>query len=116
MVLYTTAREVISPNQEAVVVFTHGDNFFVDALGNGYTGNWVVNPDNLEDVDKVIVYLRRDGANINRIFLGNYAGCRKSPEAGRQEIRFNHLQEIGMTYSNWIEFAGGQNPVAYARR
>jgi hypothetical protein len=114
MATYKTAREVINPNQSAVVVFTHGEHLSFDALGNGSTGNWVVDPENVEDVDKVIIYLRRGDEMVNRIFLGNYAGLRKADIPKRHIIRFARLQEIGTTDANWPEFANsGQNPISY---
>jgi hypothetical protein len=117
MTIYKQASEVISINQEAVVLFTHGDKFMCDSLGNGMTGNWVVDPEMLEKVDKVIIYLRRDDEDVNRIFFGNYAGTRKSDEPHRYTIRFNSLKEVGTTEANWLDFAGGgQNPVSYVSK
>jgi hypothetical protein len=111
---FKQASEVIARNQVAVVVFTHGEHFNYDSSGSGFTGKWVVDPDMLEEVDKVIIYLRREGENVNRIYLGNYAGTRPSDIPRRQVIRFSALKEIGTTESNWLDFAGGgQNPVCY---
>ena len=114
---FERAEEVIQKNQMAVAVFTRGPHFHYDALGNGFTGKWVVDPEWLEEVDKVIIYLRRDDENVNRIYLGNYAGSRRSDEPNRSEIRFSGLKEVGTTVMNWPEFAGvGQNPVCYVSR
>lgn len=110
------ARDVLSENQEAIVVFTHGRQLSFDSLGNGYTGNWVIDPEMAEEVDKVIIYLRMEDTK-NHVFLGNFAGTRLSKEAGRHVIRFTRLKEVGTTPSNWLEFAGGgQNPVSYVIR
>ncbi len=79
---YRQANEIIEKNQEAVILFTHGPHFSYDPAGNGETGKSVVDPDNVENVDKVIVYLRREDENVNRIFRGNYAGIRKSDLPG----------------------------------
>ncbi len=114
---YRLASEVIEGNQVAVVVFTHGYRFSIDSSGDGYTGIWVVKPDRIEKVDKVIVYLRREDETINRIFLGDYTGIEQSEYPRRWTIRFSGLQEIGSTYSNWHEFAGGSsNPINYVMR
>jgi hypothetical protein len=111
---YNRANEVIEKNQEAIVIFTHGEHFSYDEAGNGLTGKWVVDPDAVENVDKVIVYLRRDDETVNRIFLGNYAGVRKSDIPERYTIRFTALKEVGETESNWPDFASnGQNPITY---
>ena len=114
MTTYSTANEIIAKNKSAIVIFTHGEHFSYDAAGNGSTGNWVVDPKTVEEVDQVIIYLRRKDATTNRIFLGNYAGLRASDIPKRHIIRFSKLQEIGTTDSNWTEFASaGQNPVSY---
>jgi hypothetical protein len=113
---YKQAGEVIEKNKEAIVLFTHGDHFSCDAAGNGVTGKWVLDPEDVENVDKVIIYLRRDGETVNRIFLGNYAGVQQSDLPRRYTIRFSGLKEVGTTESNWWEFAGsGQTPVRYIR-
>jgi len=114
MTTYKTAQEVIGNDQSAVVIFTHGEHFIYDPAGNGSTGKWVVDPETVEEVDKVIIYLRRGNESINRIFLGTYAGLRSSDIPKRHIIRFSRLQEVGTTKSNWTEFASaGQNPVSY---
>jgi len=91
-----------------------GEHFVFDALGNGSTGKWVVDPENVEAIDKVIIYLRRNDEALNRIFLGNYAGLRRADLPKRYIIRFSKLQEVGTTDVNWPEFANSsQNPVSY---
>ena len=108
------AKDLVKDNDLAVVVFTKGTDFYYDAIGSGETGNWVVDPEVLENVNRVIIYLRDEKDKLNRIFLGNYAGCRKSPIANRHIIRFSKLTEVGITNSNWKDFANsGQNPVSY---
>jgi hypothetical protein len=68
----------------------------------------------VDEVDKVIIYLRRENEMANRIFLGNNEGIRKSGIPGRHIIRFSVLKEVGTTESNWLDFANsGQNPVSY---
>jgi hypothetical protein len=114
MQTYTNAKEVILKNEQVVLVFTRDDKFHYDSLGNGTTGNWKVDREELDEVEKVIIYLRRPGENINRIFLGDYAGWRNSEEQDRYIIRFTHLKEVGTTQSTWMEFAGfGQNPIGF---
>jgi hypothetical protein len=111
---YRQASEVIEKNQEAIVLFTHGEYFSYDSAGNGLTGKWVVDPDVVENVDKVIIYLRQDNETVNRVFVGNYAGVRKSDIPERYMIRFSALKEVGTTESHWPDFANsGQNPVSY---
>jgi len=114
MTKFKQASEVIQPNQSAIVVFTHGENFSYDVGGNGSTGKWVLDPENVKEIDKVIIYLRWDYENVNRIFLGNYAGLRTSNLPNRYVIRFTALKEVGTAEANWPNFASaGQNPVSY---
>ena len=74
MAIFLKASEVLEKNQVAVCVFTHGDYFSFDSSGNGVTEKWVADPEMVDEVDKVIVYLRRDHESLNRIYLGNYVG------------------------------------------
>ena len=106
--------DVISPSQCGVILFTRGDKLTYDTQGNGMTGNWKVDPQRIDKVDKVIIYLREPGSTHNRIFIANYASVLPSSEAGRSIIRFNNLKEVGITTSNWLKFAeGGQIPIRY---
>jgi hypothetical protein len=117
MVTYKLASEVITKNQVAIALFTHGDHFSCDSSGNGWTGKWAVNPEMLETIDKVIIYLRRNNETVNRVYLGTYTGTRPADVQNRHIIRFSDLQEVGTTEVNWIDFTGaGQNPVCYISR
>lgn len=108
----TKAKELLKRHEVAAVVFTRGPLFHFDATGNGETGNWVVDPEMIDEVDKIIVYLK--DSTGKKVFMGNYSGIRQSSEQGRYIIRFSKLVEVGTTESNWYEFAGGgQNPVCY---
>jgi hypothetical protein len=114
MITINRAADAIAPNETAVVVFTHGKFLSFDSAGNGTSGKWVLNPDRLEEVDKVIIYLRREGESISRIYVGKYAGSRPSDLPRRWVILFSDLQLVGSTFENWLDFAGtGQNPVSY---
>ncbi len=109
------ASDWVKKNETAVAVFTRGPHLSYDPIsGNGESGNWVVNPEKLETVDRVIIYLRRNDVPENRILLGNYSGYRSSGSPCRYVIRFAGLKEVGVTGSNWIEFSqGGPNPVRF---
>ena len=114
MTIYKQASDVISSSQSAVIIFTHGEGLSIDPAGNGETGDWVLDPDNVEEVDRVIIYLRRETETVNRIYLGRYTGIRPSELPRRYILRFASLKEVGTTDANWLAFAGaGQNPVAY---
>lgn len=114
MKTYKKASGVISKKESAVVLFTRGPHFHFDSTGNGESGKWVLNPDQLETVDRVIIYLRDDEKEINRLFLANYSGYRKSDDPRRFYVQFSKIQEVGLAGANWVDFAdSGQNPVAY---
>ena len=114
MPTYTKANEILSRNELAILVFTRDDKFHYNSLGSGTTGNWKIDREKLDEVEKVIIYLRRPDETINRIFLGNYAGWRNSEEQERYIIRFTNLKEVGTTESNWLAFADfGQTPIGF---
>jgi len=108
------ARDLLAGQEMAVVVFTHGLHFCLHSNGTGDIGNWAINPEMVECVDKVIVYLRDDQRRINKVFIGNYAGLKASPDKGRYLICFSRLREIGLTDRNWFDFADGNlNPISF---
>ena len=117
MIEFSKAKDILEKNQEAVIVFTHGKYFEYDPGGNGFTENWVVDPKVVKKVEKVIVYFREEGEIVNRVYLGNFAGLRKSEIPGRFIIRFSGLKEVGTTGSIWPDFASsGQTSVGYVAR
>lgn len=69
---FSTAKDILTTGQRAVVVFTRGEKLGFDDCGYGGTGNWKTNLTKLEQVDKVIIYLREKGQSGGRIFMGNY--------------------------------------------
>jgi len=112
MTQYLNAKDLLKNTESAVVVFTHGDYLQIDPNGSGQSGIWVVNPDNLDYVDSIIIYLRLPNSNINRLLKGTYLRCSPAGVPRRYYLHFSELKEIGTTPSNWIQFGnGGQNPV-----
>lgn len=110
------ASELIRNGQKAIVLFSCGDKFRYDAHGNGESGNWKVDLNKIQQVKKVIIYLREKGQAGGRIFVGNYAGLTPSNEEGRQVIFITQLEEVCTTTRNWWEFSGsGPNPVCYLK-
>ncbi len=111
---FDTVHEVLPGGQKAVVVFTRGEKLGYDDGGYGGTGNWKTTLTKLDEVEKVIIYLREKGQSGGRIFVGNYVSHAPSPEPERVIIYFSHLKEIGLTPSTWPEFgSSGQNPVGF---
>jgi hypothetical protein len=111
---FPTAKDVLPHGEKAVVVFTRGEKLGFDDEGYGGTGNWKTTLAKLEQVEKVIIYLREKGQSGGRIFVGNYISHAPSPEADRVIIYFFHLKEVGSTTSNWPDFGiFGQNPVGF---
>jgi hypothetical protein len=112
-----TASNLLQPGESAVVVFTKGDDFIFDAQGEGYTGHWKADLNQLAGMQKVIVYYRDEYTRINRVYIGAYKGYKASLLPGRLTIFFGSLHEVGLVETNWKVFADtGQNPVAYVRK
>ncbi len=78
--------DVIPPNQRAVVVFSRESKFELYSKGSGETGNWKVDPERLNKIEKVIVYLRKPNESGGRIFVGNYTGYVPSVETRKTHL------------------------------
>lgn len=106
------ARDFIKPGENVVVVFTHGEHFVLHDDNTGSTGEWKIDPNH--KIDRVIIYHRDDEKNINNLYIANHAGAEPADREKRYNIRLAHVQYIGATSTNWIEFAeGGQNSIRY---
>ena len=110
----TTARDLLAPNQSAIVFFTHGQDLHIDETGEGETGSWMLNYELVKKVDKVIVYLRDDTLKTNHIYLADFHSLRKGNRSRRWIVRFINTQELGTTNVHWLEFGNGTTaPVNY---
>ena len=106
------ARDFIKPGESVIVIFTHGMHFDFYDDKTGSTGQWKIDPN--RRVDRVIIYDRNDEMNTNTLYIANYAGVEPADREGRYNIQLTHVQYIGTTSANWVEFAeGGQNPIRY---
>jgi hypothetical protein len=106
------ARDFIKPSESVVVVFTHGLHFVLGDDNTGQTGQWAIDPSRA--VDRVILYHRDDEKNTNTLYIANHAGVKSADREGRYDIQLTHIQYVGTTSTNWVEFAdGGQNPIRY---
>ena len=111
---FREASEVVLPGQKAITLFTTGDKFTCNNRGDGKTGNWRISIARVEKIEKVIIYLRKEGETGGQIWLADFSDVEPSPQAGRRIIRFTKLQRVGVTQSDWPQFGnGGQNPLAY---
>lgn len=110
----TNARDLLDPGQSAIVFFTHGQDFHIDNLGEGETGSWILNPDLVRKVDKVIVYLRDEMRRVNHVYIGSFHSLRKGERSRRWIVRFTGMTELGTTGVHWLEFGNGSTaPVNY---
>lgn len=110
----TNARDLLAPGQSAIVFFTHGQDFHIDNTGEGETGSWILNPDLVKKVDRVIVYLRDEDRKINHIYMGDFHSLRKGERSRRWTVRFSNMTELGTTPIHWLEFGNGSKaPVNY---
>lgn len=106
------ARDLITQQESAIVIFTDGTHLHMNTDGTGTTGYWVINPE--RTVDKVIIYHRRQSSDVNDVYIGNYLDVIASPEEGRYNINLTGLHLVDSTKANWHEFAeSGANPIRY---
>ncbi len=113
----TNARDLLEHNQSAIVFLTHGQDFFLDENGDGETGSWILNPELVNKVNRVIVYLRDDDKKTNRVFLGDFHSLRKGNRSRRWVVRFSGMIELGLTPTHWLDFGNGTTaPVNYIER
>ncbi len=50
----------------------------------------------------------------NVVYIGTFVQADPIDEERRSSIRLNHIQYVGVTDLNWLQFAeGGQNPIRY---
>jgi hypothetical protein len=106
------ARDFIKPGENVIVIFTKGALLKFDDNNSGSTGNWEINLN--RSIDRVIIYCRHEETKINTLYVANYAGVEPSDEENRYIIKLEHIQYIGTTPLNWLEFAkGSQKPVQY---
>jgi len=111
---FREASEVALPGQRAIALFTTGDKLTLNSKGDGQTGNWRISTARVEKIEKVIIYLRKEGETGGQIWLGDFSDVEPSPQADRRIIRFTKFRIVGVTQSDWSQFGnGGQNPFAY---
>jgi hypothetical protein len=99
----TNASELLQVGQSALVLFTDGNQLVLQPDGTGSTGNWRLDDD--FECDKVIIYWRTDTAN--KVHLGDFIATRSSPERNRRVVVFRNMSLLGVTDSNWFQFANG---------
>lgn len=110
--VFMKARDFIKPGENTIVIFTRGAHLVLGDDNTGLTGEWDLNPN--RPVERVIIYHRNDETNANILYIANHAGVKPADREGRYNIQLAHVQYVGTTPSNWIEFAeGGQHPIRY---
>ncbi len=114
------AKETLKNDESAIMIFTDGRNLTLNKNGTSASGVWRINK-NLS-VDKVIVYFRDKSENINKIYVGDYAGIIPSEVRGlehRFAVEFNNIVFVGETDENWNGFTdtkqGAVSPIKYVR-
>ncbi len=105
------AETYLRSGETAVAVFTKGRDFELNKDGTGTTGDWVVRA-NL-DVDKVIIYHRKEETGVNEIYVADFDGLSPGIER-RHKIHFVNAKLVNNTDQTWYTFADAtQNPVRY---
>ena len=108
------AIELLEEGKKYATFFTGGDNLTVESEENlNSTGRWSISAD--MKVDKVLIYLRKEGDIVATIYEGNYKGKARGVLDRRFTVYFTDIKELGTTANNWSEFTGNKsvNPVAY---
>jgi hypothetical protein len=109
------ARDFIEPGEKVIVIFTRGIHFDLGNDNTASTGKWIIDAN--RSVDRVIIYLRNDETKINTLYIANHAGIEPADIEDRHNIKLTHIQYIGITSTNWYEFAevkpGARNPIRY---
>ncbi|GAB4188899.1 MAG: hypothetical protein Fur006_29660 [Coleofasciculaceae cyanobacterium] len=110
--MFVKARDFIKPGESVIAIFTHGMHFELYDGNTGSTGQWKIDPN--RPVDRVIIYHRHDEMNTNILYIANHAGVEPADREGRYNIQLTHVQYIGTTSTNWVEFAEtGPQPIRY---
>ncbi len=111
-----SVTELLTPDESALAVFTHGRNFTLNPDGTGSSGNWVIDPE--RRIDRFIVYSRSGPAGVPaEIYRAEYVGAAESTESGRFVVSFRAAELAGVTRESWPQFADtGVNPVRYITR
>ncbi len=106
------AKDLLTQNEKAIVLFTRGVHLVIEENGRGKTGNWKLDPK--RDLDKVILYVRPEDSEIADVMIADHGGVELSNENRRYVINLENLINVGSTNLNWKEFSGGgQNPIRY---
>lgn len=111
-------KEVLSPDDRCVCVFTEQDGFqknlALDANGIFKSGIWKLDELDLLGVNKVVVYYRNE--KINKIIIGDYKGVSPTIFRGHYCIHFQ-MTNIDQTLTNWNDFCNaGSDSVKYYRQ
>jgi len=109
----SSALELLSPGETALVVFTDGQHLTDNQNGTGSTGWWIIDPE--RTVHRVIIYRRASNDHSdNDLFIARHGGIGERRADGRYSVELLDLSLAGQTTANWREFADThQSPVRY---
>ena len=110
---FTEAEQLLRPNEVGMFLFTRGDDLDIRPDGTGSSGYWRL--DARREVDHVVIYLRdAERADMNELYLAEFAGLRGPREDGRYLVQLREIQHVGFSRLDWSKFArGSANPVRY---
>lgn len=108
------ARNLLKPDETAIVIFTKGKHFHINPDGTGTTGYWKINPK--RKVQRVIIYKRESKTSDNEVYIAEHAGVGTPNKEGRYTILLRKLKHVGVTRKNWRDFAeGARSPIRYLK-
>lgn len=112
MVNYIDIYQVLRPGETALVLFTDGTNLRKTPQGH-VSESWKVDPG--KQYDHVVIYCRH--GTHNYVLLAERGDPQARDEHGRHCVDFKATTFLGITNSDWPEFADTQqNPVRYIDR
>lgn len=107
------AFDLVEENERAVVLFTRGRAFELEPNGVGSTGHWIIAERRSDELDRVIIYHRRDDMNANDVYIASFDGLSPSPPHPddpnrwrKSVIHFSGWRHVSETEADWEAFGG----------
>ena len=114
------ASGLISAGEMAVVIMTDGHLFIQNTDNTGESGNWRINKNRTQRLNKVIIFIQKNNSDVREIFIADYLGIHSPMPSdqyktiGRVVFDLINIREVGFTTENWSRFAEtGSYPVRY---
>ncbi len=98
------ARDLLSGNETALLIFTDGRNLNLDAPdGEAYTAWWIIAEHRTPD--KVIICQKHLEHGRMDVYIADYTRKERRSSDNRFKVFLAHVRHIGTTDTTWAEFA-----------